>query len=352
MFPNLMTPDQIDAALDGSSQPTTKPSAKPMPAQKPSAPAPQPVDTAKATANAFASELRNETIAIRLRMNTVTRSRKMAARQSGEIADHFGAKPGAVTGNKVLFAPKQKEIAAISSVLRKTRAAWMAFTFEYLTGVRLLRKQELAAWEEKFESLKVELAKALADAEANHDAIIDAAREELGPELFNADDYPYTFVDWIRITWCEHNFEPSDKLLRLAPVTYQREQERVRKQFDAVVELYEQTCRTELQKLVEALQSKLADATSGKKMKYTESATTNLREFFEEFERKSVKSDAELAAIIKDAKDALGDTTMADVKKSTTTRDALAESFGKVADQLGKLIIESPVRTISVDDLD
>lgn len=305
----------------------------------------------------FAAELRSETIAIELNLPTIGRHRRMDERHQCEVADHFGAKRKAVGGNKGLYAPNQPEIKKISSALGAARAAWLSLTIAYRPGIRLLRKERLQDWIAAFEKCQKELSEALAEADANYNEILAASREFLGEKLFNFNDYPTKFSGWLHIRWSVHNFEPSDQLLQLAPETYKREQERVRKQFEGAIAAYEQESREQLQKLVGALVDKLGDAKTGvtkdgKKVKFTEAATSNLREFFERFKSLNIRSDQALADLVDTAEQALGSTTMLDVKKSADKRDALAASFDAVAKKLDQLVIDAPSRSIDLDDLD
>lgn len=300
----------------------------------------------------FAQELRDNVIAIELMLNRVGRSRSLAPSQKEEVADHFGAKRRAVGGSKRLYAPNQPEIKRVASILAAARGVWMDLTISYRKGIRLLRKDQLPRWEREFARLTDELQQALAEADANREEILDQAREFLGNQLFDRSDYPYSFADSVQISWGVHNFEPSDELLQLAPETYQREKDRVRRQFEEAIACYEQEAREQLFKLTSALLDKLNDAAAGKKVVYTEAATTNLRDFFERFERLGITSDQRLAELVDDARSILGGTTMGQLKKRSTLRRDMAAKFDNVVGKLGALIMEAPARSISIDDLE
>ncbi len=225
-------------------------------------------------------------------------------------------------------------------------------TIQYRRGVRLLRKERLQDWIAAFDKCQAELVKVLAEADEHYNEIIAASKEYLGEKLFDFNDYPTKFSNWLDISWNVQNFEPSNELLKLAPETYEREQERVRKQFEGAVAAYEEEAREQLQKLVKHLLEKLSDAQAGKKVVYTEAATSNLRDFFERFDKLGIRSDQALTELVDSAKQALGGVTMYDVKKSEVKRDKLADSFSAVAKKLDTLIVESPSRAIDLDDLD
>lgn len=308
-------------------------------------------DEAQAAAE-FADELRRNVLAIELSLQKVGRSRALDTQHRDEVADHFGASRRAVGSSKRLYAPDQREIKRIANVLGAVRSAWMAKTIAYRKGVRLLQKSQLEKWSETFDGLKAQLAAALEDADAHYEEIIAASRAFLGSELFSANDYPASFVGSIRISWAVFNFEPSDELLTLAPATYAREQARVRAQFESAVADFEAESRDQLGKLVDALLGKLTDAENGRRVVFTESATNNLREFFDRFESLNIRSNADLSKLIDDARDALGGVTMAQLKRSRASRRDIASKLESVQDQLGRLTIIAPVRSIDVSDLD
>jgi hypothetical protein len=104
--------------------------------------------------------------------------------------------------------------------------------------------------------------------------------------------------------------------------------------------------------LVDALLGKLTDAEAGKKVVFTESATTNLREFFDRFESLNIRSNADLSQLIDSARDALGGVTMAQLKRSRASRRDVSATLETVREQLGRLTMAAPVRSIDVSDLD
>ena len=126
----------------------------------------------------------------------------------------------------------------------------------------------------------------------------------------------------------------------------------MQQKFEEAVLAYEEEARYQLSDLVESLLAKLADKADGKKVKFSESATNNLRDFFKRFETLGIYSDEELTELTKTAQAALGGTTMADLKKSNRKSRNIAESFSAVKTKLDSLIIDAPSRSINLDDLD
>lgn len=306
----------------------------------------------KQVAKDFANEIRHNFIAIELQMARVSRSRQLSGSQKREVAEHFAADHKAVGGNKRLYAPNQPEIKAITSVISDATRLWREYTISYRKGIRLMRKDSIDAWESAFDMLQTRLADALAEADRHYDEIIAASREFLGEQLFNAGDYPDRFADSVAISWGVHNFEPSEELMQLAPATYQREQQRVRQQMEDAVAKFEDEMRDQMAELVAGLIDKLDAAANGKRVVYTEATTKNLRDFFDRFESMGIFSDQQLADLIDEAREVLGNTSSVGLKKSSDTRQQIAAGFKKVQIKLDKQIIEAPARSISIDDLD
>lgn len=306
----------------------------------------------KQTAQEFAAELKEDVFAIEMQRKNIGKQRTMNIRQKGEVADHFGAKHRSVGGNKKLFAPNCKEVKRITSLMSDAYAVWQDMTISYRRGARLMRKDHLPTFIEKFDEIEEELKEAIAEADANYDEILKASKEFLGDQLFDIGDYPKSFAGLVDISWSVYNFKPSEELLRLAPETFAREQKRVQQKFEEAVLAYEEEARYQLSDLVESLLAKLADKADGKKVKFSESATNNLRDFFKRFETLGIYSDEELTELTKTAQAALGGTTMADLKKSNRKSRNIAESFSAVKTKLDSLIIDAPSRSINLDDLD
>lgn len=300
----------------------------------------------------FAAELRENVIAIELHAPRLPRSRQLASADRREVAEHFGAQQRQVSAGKSLYAPGQQEIRAIAGAINDARAEWQRLTIYYRRGARLLQKARLDQWRGAVDSANDRLAAALADADQNREQILARAAAYLGDRLFSVTDYPAAFADSIKISWSVLNFEPAEELLRLAPRTYEAEQARVRRQFELAIEAYEAEAREQFAGLVRALLEKLEGAAQGKRVVYTEAATTNLREFFARYDELGIRTDEELTALVSRAQQSLGASEMADFRKSASLRAYTREDFSAIESRLTGLIIEAPTRSIDLTDLD
>lgn len=305
-----------------------------------------------ATKADFAQELRSNVLAIELTVSRPGRSRSLSQRHKDEVADHLHATRKSVTGSKKLFPPNQPYVKAIGTVLNEAVAVWLRYTIDYTKkGVRLLRRDKLDDFTAEMLTIEEHLKDACQEADLNYDQIISECRTWLGEDLFDPYDYPRTFADSSSVDWGVYNFEPSDELLQLAPSTYKRERNRVAAMFEASLAKYEDECRQQLSDLIDALLAKLKPE-DGKKVKYTEAAASNLRDFFQRFKTMQIMSDEDMTTLIEKAELAFGDTTMADLKKSPEQRQDVTERMEEVKATLTTLIEQAPARAIDFDDLE
>ena len=305
------------------------------------------------TSKDFANELQKNVLMIELDCSHVGRSRRLSQRHNDDVADHLAAKRGGVSGSKKLYPPGQAIIKRLGALTYEARKLWIRYTIGYRDGRRLLQRSLLDEFSKEMAALQDEVHAVCMEADENRDTILAEAREFLGEQLFDINEYPSTFVGSVNISWSVANFRPPEEWLHLAPETYDRECKRVTAMFETAVLRYEDECREELASLVESLTSKLSEeADTGKKVVYKESAANNLREFFERFKMMGITSDSQLTDLVKEAEQALGGTTMSTVKKSRVKRDELKASFGKVSEKLGALLVDAPSRSIDLEGLE
>jgi hypothetical protein len=302
-------------------------------------------------ADSFAQEYRSQVIAVELNLSRFGRSRQLTQRNRDEVADYLKANRRSVATSKRLYPANQSQIKRVNTLLGEARAVWMNMTIAYRKGMRLLRKERLGDFQRELEAIRTELVAALQDLDEHYDEIIAESRKMLGEEISDINDYPSTFAKHVSITWQVSNFEPSEDLLKLAPATYERERRRVANQFEFAIANYEQEAREQLSDLVDSLLTKL-NPEDGATVRYTESATTNLRDFFDRFGNLGVVSDESLNGLVEDAKNALGETRMANLKKSKFKRDDMNLKFTAIKSRLDTLTEAVPARSIDFDDLD
>jgi hypothetical protein len=300
----------------------------------------------------FANELRESVIAIELRKQAIGKTKVLTGNQKNEIATHFASDHHAISSSKRLFDPSQRNIKQINSILNDARSCWVNMTIAYSKGIRLIRKDQLQNFVRQFDFLEKELQTALAAADDNYAAILDSSRRYIGDQLFNERDYPKSFKGSVSIAWSIHNFEPSEELLKLAPATYRREQQRIAKQFENALINYEIEAKEQLANLCDSLLNSLTVPTDGKRQVFKEATANNLREFFNRFRTMGITSDKELNQLVAQAESALGNQTMGAIKRDSFKQQNLREKFSSIKQQLENQLIDAPLRSIDLDNLD
>ena len=306
----------------------------------------------------FADELQQNMVGIQMKKSAFGQRKTFTRDQRNDTADALNASNDSVYGGTRLYAKGDPWIKAIHSRVNDALKHWIEMTIFYPErGVRLLPKDRLQAFINQMEEDQAALDVALREADEHYDEIIDAARASLikdgrDAKAFDIRNYPASFRGTVTIGWSTYNYRPDETLLEYAPQTYQREKDRVAKTMDDTLARYEQECRDQMQSLVEHLLAKLKAADDGDKVQYNNAATTNFREFFDKFKAMNILSDQAMADLIEQADEALGSTSMQDLKKRPGQRRALAASFNDIKEQLSDLIVNAPTRSINFNDLE
>ena len=303
------------------------------------------------TSRDFATELQSKVVAIEVNTSRFGQSRQIEQRHRDGVAAVLETKKGSTTTSKKLYPKNEPHVKRVNSLLNEAVATWKRMTVGYRKGVRLLKKEHFADFIREMDSVKAELDAALIELDQNRDEVLEQCREFLGEKLFDINQYPESYQGHVRVSWSVYNFKPNDDLLKLAPETYERERQLVARRFQAAVDNFEVESREQLSDMIDALLDKL-NPEDGKKVTYTESATTNLREFFDRFKTFGVSNDEQLKELIGEAEEALAGTTMAQLKRSTVKRRDINESFKAVKSRLDSLVVDAPTRSFDLDDLD
>jgi len=304
----------------------------------------------------FAAELREGCIAIRVNKRQFGKSRRFDNYQKHASAEAVGASDENVIGGTKLYAKNDPYIKQIARVLGEFGQLFRART-RNLPGeraTRLLRRDRIDEWTQDFNTLVEDLDRACDDADNHYEEIMAAAKAALtrgDKSAFNPENYPSRFSDSIEVKWSVHNFKVDESLMALAPETWKREVDRMNRQLQSAVATFDNEMREQMANLVEALLDKL-NPVDGKKVKYTESAATNLKEFFNRFRDLSIGSDEDMESLIDTAGKALDGISMRDLKQRPSLRNSVSESFTEIKAKLDTLVVDGPARSIDLDDLE
>lgn len=293
-----------------------------------------------------ADRLRQETAAVRVSFTWFGTRKALTAGQKAEAAEAFGAEGKFLSAGKKLLDTRHPRFQAVTAVKGRATAYWRSLSLPYPEpGVRLIRRDQVAAFTATMADYQQELATAVGELDRQLESLKSAAQARLG-RLFNASDYPASLTDQFELSWEFPSLEPPDYLRRLHPELYRAECQRARARFDEAVQLAEAAFTEELAKLVDHLQERLAGTDDGKPKVFRDSAVANLREFFGRFRQLSLGSDGELEAVVRQAELLLGDAAPRDLREPGTTRQRVSTGLTELRAALDPLLVDRPRRRI------
>jgi hypothetical protein len=216
-------------------------------------------------------------------------------------------------------------------------------------GIRLIKQSDIAAFEDKMREYKDQLSAAAANLQLEYDSIKEAAREKLG-DLFNSSDYPPTLDGVFDVRWEYPPVEPLNYLMTFNPELYQQEQSRVQQRFETAVVLAENAFAEQFQEMIAHLIERLTDEPDGTKKTFKASAVENFQEFYQNFQRMNVRSNAQLEGLIRQANELVAGIDVKDLRKNNSLRQTLTNQMAGVKTALDSMITNAPRRRVMAMD--
>jgi hypothetical protein len=192
---------------------------------------------------------------------------------------------------------------------------------------------------------KEQLAAAASNLQLEYESIKEAAREKLG-DLFNPLDYPPTLEGVFEIKWEYPPVEPPNYLMTFNPELYSQEQSRIQQRFETAVMMAEDAFAEQLQEMISHLIERLTDEPDGTKKQFRASAVENFKEFYDNFRRMNVRSNAQLDGLIQQANDLVAGVDPADLRKNSDLRRNLSQQMTTVKTALDTMITNAPRRRV------
>jgi hypothetical protein len=130
------------------------------------------------------------------------------------------------------------------------------------------------------------------------------------------------------------------------PELYTQEQSRIQQRFEAAVVMAENAFAEQLQEMIAHLIERLTDEPDGTKKTFKASAIENFKEFYENFNRMNVRSNAQLEGLIQRASDLVAGVDPADLRKNSNLRQNLTQQMSTVKTALDNMITNTPRRRV------
>lgn len=302
--------------------------------------------TAEASIENTAREMRQSMGAVKLSFSWLGTQRKLSDAQTKQAADMFSASTDLVTASKRLIDTSHPAYKAATAIKSQAAAFWRGITLPYpQEGVRLIRQADIATFEERMNEFKTQLSAAVANMQLEYEAIKEKAREKLG-SLYNAADYPETLEGVFAIAWEYPPIDPPQYLMSFNPQLYAQEQSRVQQRFEDAVAMAENAFAEELSGLISHLIERLTDEPDGKKKTFKASTIENFKEFYQNFRRMNVRSNANLEALITQANNLVAGVTPNELRQSTDLQQSLRTQMSALQTSLDSVIHDAPRRRI------
>jgi hypothetical protein len=293
-----------------------------------------------------ANELRQTMGAVKLSFSWLGTQRKLSDTQTKQAADTFHAATDLVTASKRLIDTKNATYRTLTAIKSQASSYWRSMTLPYpQEGIRLIKQADVAAFEDKMREFREQLAAAASNLQLEYESIKEASREKLG-DLFNPTDYPPTLDGVFEIKWEYPPVEPPNYLMTFNPELYSQEQSRVQHRFEAAVVMAENAFAEQLQEMIAHLIERLTDEPDGTKKTFRSSAVENFKEFYDNFRRMNVRSNAQLEGLIRQANDLVAGVDVADLRKNADLRQNLSHQMHTVKSALDSMITNAPRRRV------
>ena len=296
--------------------------------------------------NTASYRLQAEAAASRIHFTWLGLRRTLTVAQKEEAASCFGAEGKALSATKILLNTQNKDYMRLSAFRSQIRNFWHASTLPWPEpGIRLLRRPQVAMFNEQMERFRSEMLDAATRLDAVYPEIKEEARRRLG-NLFNSADYPATLHGMFDVTWDFPNLDVPEYLERLDSALYEEEKRRVQAQFECAIRLAEQAFAEELRAMLAHLAERLEDNADGSPKVWRDSAILKVRKWFETFKVMDCGSNAALAAVVQQAEGVFSAATPTDLRGHSAQKAAFRQEAARLESVLAENIIDGPRRRI------
>lgn len=293
-----------------------------------------------------ADRLRTTMAAVRVCFTWFGTRKTLSPEQKAQAAESFGAEGQYLTAGKKLLDSTHPAFKTVTAIRGRIMSFWKGISLPFPEpGLRLIRQQDIATFDVQMTTLRVELDEAVALLDQHYEELRATARERLGA-LFNPGDYPASLRGLFGIAWEFPSVEPPEYLSRLSPRLFEQECERVTARFDEAIQLAEDAFLNELNRLVCHLSERLSGQEDGRPKVFRDTAVENLREFFTRFQQLNVRSNADLDALVEQARRILRGVEPQQLRDNVTRRQQVASQLAGVQASLDGLMVDRPRRRI------
>jgi len=236
--------------------------------------------------------------------------------------------------------------------MRSIRTRAIQFLNKYslpcpIRGVRMVSFDAISTLDEGFKGFQEEMDEAVEKFAPEYPGLREAAREVLGPILWNEMDYPSEINSKFGIEWRFFVISSPENNSLLSPELVAREREKFLETMQETREMGILALRTEMKTLLDNAIDKLVPKEDGTmKRVFKSTMKENFVEFFDTFKARNIFEDQELSKILEEAKKVIEDVDIGLIKSDEQFRDDIKEEMKSVASLLEQCMEKAPKRKL------
>ena len=178
---------------------------------------------------------------------------------------------------------------------------------------------------------------------------VKEAETKLGPDLFDASDYPPTeeVTAEFQMSWVIFEYGAAQGLSEIRQEIFEEEKQKAAAKWQMAADDARNTLAAEFTELVNHMVDRLSDPSK----KFKETLVSNVLEFLETFPFRNITGYGELAEQVYNLRSLLNNVTPEDLRKSSDIRGTVANGVKKIREQLEPMIVNrTPRRMIILEE--
>lgn len=251
---------------------------------------------------------------------------------------------------QLLDSPELEAIAKFDTAL-KARVRRLAYTSYFKGGVHLIPLAQVPDADAILNEAIPQRALLVDHAVAMYQTRIGETLERLG-DLGNVGDYPSgeRFRARFYLEYSYVTFETPSRLKAISAEIFKHETEKARAKLESVAGECQQAMRAGLLNLLDHLEDRLTPTEDGKPKRLHDTTIGHLNDFLATFELRNVTDDAELGAIVEQARNVMKGLDRKVLKSDELIRAKVVEQLSTVKAALDPLVIDKATRQIDLED--
>lgn len=277
--------------------------------------------------------LQEQVLGVRKKWSWFGVKKKLRKEESAAIADLLDAKEERLSHSQKIINTRNPFYSVLTKLKSQFESYYHESTFPWVEdGVRLLRKDKIAEFNEEVEKVQSKIKKGVQTLGENWDDIKKESKHDLGT-AYNEKHFDVQLAEEFDLELSWVNLTPPDHLKTIDPKLYEQEKARIAAAFDKAVTLTIDAYSEGLYNLVVKMTDKLRPDKDGKQSQFKSNYFDGFKDFIDNFRKMNVTSSADLEKLINDAESLVCNVNVKALKDQQT-REGITKQF----EDLGLLI--------------